>query len=336
MTRPERQPARGPRSIAVTALFVVPLILTLPVLWSGAIRGAIVGARELVDSRLEGESFPRRIVDPAGEVHVLPSPPTRIVSTFLATDEMLAALALRQRVVGVSRFVDAPETSNAVGLYAPSTMRVRAEAEQIVALRPDLVFVTSFTDIHAVKLLQGAGIPLMRFSRFNSLDDVLANVRLVGAATGAELEAAALVEVARQRIARVRARVAGRPRVRVLFYDVPAYTVGSETLIDDMIQTAGGINVVSELGLRGPLKIGLETVLAVDPAVIVIPRYAENIDSLSTLGRNPVWKALTAVRARRVFHVPASALSVVSHHAVDGLEHLAGVLHPPGRALTGR
>ncbi|HET6280890.1 MAG TPA: ABC transporter substrate-binding protein [Polyangia bacterium] len=316
--------------VGLVVLMVLPV--AAPVLFGGAIRGAIIGARGLSDSRLEGQGFPKRIVDPAGDVHVLASPPVRIASTFLAADEILAALVDPGRVAAVSRFVDAPETSNAVGIFPPSVTRIRAEAEQIVELRPDLVFVTSFTDVNAVKLLQGAGVPLLRFSRFDALADVLANVRLMGAAIGAEREAEVLIAVAQRRIEAVRARVSGRSRVRVLLYDVPAYSVGAGTLIDDMIDTAGGVNVVSELGLRGPVKLGLETVLSVDPAVIIIPRYAENIDSMSTLARNPAWTALTAVRTRRVYHIPASALSVVSHHAVAGLEHLAAVLHPETKA----
>jgi iron complex transport system substrate-binding protein len=299
-----------------------------PVLFGGRIRGAIIGARALADSRLEGPGFPKRIVDPAGDVHLLAAPPVRIVSTFLAADEIVAALVDPGRVAGVSYFVDAPATSNAVGVFPPSVARVRGEAERIIELRPDLVFVTSYTDANAVKLLQGAGASLVRFSRFNALGDVLANVRLVGAAIGAEPEAASLIAAARRRIEAVRARVAGRPLVRVLLYDVPAYSVGAGTLIDDMIQTAGGVNVVSELGLRGPLKLGLETVLELEPAVIIIPRYAENVDSMAMLAGNTAWTALTAVRTRRVYHIPASALSAVSHHAIAGLEQLATVLHP--------
>ena len=58
--------------------------------------------------------------------------------------------------------------------FPPPVARVRGEPEEILALQPDLVFVTNFTDEGTVRLLDGAGIPLVRFAGWDSFAGVLA------------------------------------------------------------------------------------------------------------------------------------------------------------------
>src|SRR5262249_27427163 len=71
-----------------------------------------------------------------------PSPPRRILSHTLATDEILLELVPVERVVGVTNLVDDPEISSVPGRYPDHVPRLReADAERIIGLNPDLVCV---------------------------------------------------------------------------------------------------------------------------------------------------------------------------------------------------
>ena len=320
-----RAPDRN-RRLALAACVGAPLVAAAAL--SGRVRSALVGARGFADSAAAAGGFPKTLRGPAGEERVLRAPPRRIASTYLGADELLAALVPADRVVGVSAYVDDPATSNCREAFPPGIPRLRADPETIISLTPDLVCVASFTAPDALRMLVGAGLAVVRWSRFDSFTDVLAAIRLMGAAVGAEARAEALAGGIAALLADLERRLAGVRPVRVLYYDPPAYTMGRRTLVGEMLTRAGGVNVVDELGIVGPGQIGIETVLALEPEAIIIPNYPDNTSRLHALGGDATWLEVPAVRAGRVHELPGAWITSVSHHAAQGLARVARVLHP--------
>jgi iron complex transport system substrate-binding protein len=228
----------------------------------------------------------------------------------------------------VSSYVDDPGASNCRDAYPASTARLRADPETIISLAPDLVCLAGFTAPDSVRLIVGAGLPIVRWSRYDSFADVIAEIRLLGAAVGAEGRAEVLAGRIEVLLADLERRLAGVRRVRVLYYDPPGYTMGRATLLGEILARAGGANVVDELGIVGPGQIGLETVLALEPEAIIMPNYADNTSTLRALGGDAIWRQVPAVRAGRVHEIPGAWISTVSQHAAQGLARVARVLHP--------
>jgi iron complex transport system substrate-binding protein len=312
--------------VGLTALAAACAALAGPLL--RPIRGALVGARGFADTRVEGAAFPKRLVDPAGRAVVLPRPPQRIVSGYLASDELLAALVDRSRVAAASVFADDRSSSNCLGAYPPPIARVRGEAEEILALHPDLVFITNFTEDGTVRLLAGAGVPLVRFTDWDSFAGIAADIRLTGAAVAAEAAADALAASVERRVRAVTERARGLPRPRVLFYELPGFTRGAGSLVDEMIERAGGQNVAREAGIKGAGQIGIESILALAPDVIVFPVLGSAPVLPASVAASPGWTELPAVRAGRVHVVPSATVTSVSQHAARGLEAMAHIIHP--------
>jgi iron complex transport system substrate-binding protein len=314
------------RRWALGACVGAPLVAAAAL--SGRARTALVGARGLTDSWTRPGEFPKPLRGPAGDEHMLPRPPRRIVSTYLGADEVLAALVATERVVGVSAFVDDPATSNCHDAYPARVRRLHADPETIVSLAPDLVCVAGFTGSDALRLIIGARLPVVRWSRFDSFADVLTQIRLLGAAVGEEARAETLAGGVEALLADLERRLAGARRVRVLYYDPPSYTMGRGTLLGEILNRAGGENVAEELGMIGPGQIGLETVLALEPEAIIMPNYAGNTPTLRALGDDAIWRQVPAVRAGRVHEIPGAWIATVSHHAAQGLARVARELHP--------
>jgi iron complex transport system substrate-binding protein len=205
---------------------------------------------------------------------------------------------------------------------------VRGEVESILALEPDLVCVAGYSDADAMRMAVGAGLPIVRWSRFDTFADVLGNVRLIGAAVGADAAAEALARGAEAKLAALDARLAGARPVRVLYLDPPAFTAGRATLIDEILRRAGGVNVAAAAGIVGAGEIPVETALSLGAEVIVVPTVAGARPPLAQLSATPLWRELPAVRAGRVHPIPAALPGDVSHHAADAPAAVARWLHP--------
>jgi iron complex transport system substrate-binding protein len=314
------------RRLALGACIAAPLAAGAAV--SGRLRSTLVGARGFVDGEAERGGFPKWLRGPTGDLHALARPPRRIVSTYLGADEVLAGLVSVDRVVAVSAYVDDPATSNCRDAYSPSIQRVRSDPEIIIGLEPDLVCVAGFTPADAMRLVIAAGLPIVRWSRFDSFAAIMDQIRLLGAVVGEEARADALADGIAALLADLDRRLAGARPVRVLYYDPPTYTMGRGTLVGEILARAGGANVADEMGIVGPGHIGIETVLALEPEAIVVPHYADNDSALKTLAVNAVWQQVPAVRAGRVYEIPGAWIATVSQYAGQGLARVARVLHP--------
>jgi len=168
----------------------------------------------------------------------------------------------------------------------------------------------------------------------NGLDDILATIRLVGAATGSAGAAGALVDSLRGRIERVRAAAASvkrRPRVACIEWLDPIYGPGH--WLPELVELAGG-----QPGLgtahADSRRIAWGDVIAFAPEAIVVTPCGFDLastvaEALRVLPSRTGWDALPAVRHRRVYAVDGNAyFSRPGPRIVDSLELLAELIHP--------
>jgi iron complex transport system substrate-binding protein len=197
--------------------------------------------------------------------------PGRIVSTSPSITETLFALGLGDRVVGVSSFCRYPAA--VVRLPKVGTF-LRPETELIVRLRPDLVIVHAGPHNVAAQLA-GLGIASVTVDR-GTLADVYSLIHAIGAAADVRDRAARLVADLEGRLAAVRAEAAKRPSRKVLLVvgrqpgmlsDLVG--VGRGSYLNDLVKVAGGVNVLDQPGLPEYPRISMETVIRLEPDVIV-------------------------------------------------------------------
>lgn len=295
-----------------------------------SVQGATVGMAAYQETRIEGATFPKQLIDPLGLRQTVPAPPHRIASAVLVGDEILTALVPAERFVAVSRLIDDPAISNCVQMMPAAVERISPDIETLLRLEPDLVAVAGYTRPEAVRLLVSIGIPVLRFGQYDTFAEVMANVQTAGAVVGAEAEAAAIVADMERRIAAVQQRVAGRPQPRVLYYLPGGFTSGRDTLIDEALALAGGVNVAREAGIVGENAISVELAIGLEPDVLLLPswRPPEEDPEARAFLHEPVWQSVPAVRTGRVYEVNSAWTYSLSQHSVHGLEHVARILHP--------
>ncbi|HLC23902.1 MAG TPA: ABC transporter substrate-binding protein, partial [Dehalococcoidia bacterium] len=211
---------------------------------------------------------PGAFTDDMGRSVVIDAVPQRIVSLAPSNTEVLFALGLGDKVVGVDSFSDYPEAAKAiekVGGFADT------DIEKVVSLRPDLVVAANIHQKQIIPALEKLGIKVVGLDA-KDLDGVLADVKLLGDITGESKRAGQLVDTLRKRIKAVSDKTKElsdlqRPRVLFVVWHDPIWAAGKQTLADDMIIKAGGVNIAS--GLTDYQTISLEKIVESDPQVIV-------------------------------------------------------------------
>lgn len=268
-------------------------------------------------------TFPLTVTDDAGREVVVASRPERIVSIAPSTTEILFALGLDDRVVGVDDYSDFPPAAAAKprlgGMVDP-------DLEPLVATTPDLVLATGLQTETVVPALEELGIPVAVIDP-GTVDEVFAGIALVGRITGGEAAAAELACKMRHRIDAIAARVAGAPQPRVFFELSPdLYTAGPGSYVDDLITRAGGSNVAADAGTEWP-QLGLEALVAGDPEVILLADEEAGVTPEQVRAR-PGWHAIGAVVDGRIVAVDPDLTNRPGPRVVDGLEAIARALHP--------
>jgi iron complex transport system substrate-binding protein len=264
---------------------------------------------------------------------------TRIVSLLPSATEIVYALGLGERLVGVTHECDFPPDARAkphltasalphAGSSAEIDRHVRAslhagsslyalDAELLERLAPDLIVTQELCEVCAVsyeivaraaKRLRGD--PRLVSLEPSSLDDVYANVATIGALTGTEAEAERLVAALRSRAARLAAHVAGRarPRTLVLEWSDPPMSGGHWT--PELVELAGGEPVLANPGANSRV-LAWDEIAAADPDVILVAPCGFDLDAAlraaADLARVPAWTALRAVRAGRAYAIDGNA-----------------------------
>ncbi len=251
--------------------------------------------------------------------------PQRVASANLSADEILVEILPPGRLVSVTRWVDDESMSNAVGRVPPSIFRVqKADLESLVALAPDLVIASEYTDADFQRLLERSGMRVHRMTGLDTLDGLRRAILDLGRAVGEEPAAAALVQRYDARLAELRVKLAGASRPRVLYWSGDM-TAGADTAIGALIEAAGGVNVGRELGVVGIAAPGAERAFVADPDVVLVSTWP---GADAAVAQHPLLGKLRAVRAGRLLRMPNRLLVALSQHSADAVWQLAALLHP--------
>jgi iron complex transport system substrate-binding protein len=283
-------------------------------------------AEETTEETVEEEVSSVTVTDGLGEEFTFEGTAERIVSVTLGTDEILLTLVGTERLVGVTYLATDPSISNAADLAADVENIVEADPEQIIALEPDLVFVETFTDPAVIEQIESAGIPVFIAGSLDSIDGVRGNILVLGQLTGDEARAQEMVEEMDTALKDITQPLEGASvePLSVLYLAPDGWVAGSSTTLHDIIEHAGGLNAAAEAGLDSWQQVSEETIIEIDPDVILVSSFMPVDDVLT----NPVYASLSAVQNARVYQANDVHLSAVSQYIVLGVQDVATILYP--------
>jgi iron complex transport system substrate-binding protein len=196
------------------------------------------------------------------------TPPARIISINMCTDQLLLDLASPGQIMGLSPFARDPALS-AMAAKAVGLPVLSGTAEEIMLMKPDLVVADRFTKRATREFIRARNVPLEEFDTVLTLAEAKRQIMRFGVITGAVEKAAERVAELDAASAMLRA-VAGSSRLRVLPLSRRGWVAGRETLISDLLTQAGLVNAADEAGLRAGGFLTLEGIVKLRPDAILI------------------------------------------------------------------
>jgi iron complex transport system substrate-binding protein len=261
--------------------------------------------------------------------------PQRIISAAPSITEMLYALGLGDRVVGVTEFCHYPpevRQKPKIGSY------MRPNLETIVAMRPDLVVVLRERG-ELVAQLRRVGLRVLDLQH-NTLEGIFDAMLLLGRTVGVEDVARDRVAELRAKLEVIRSKASALPRRKVMFVigRTPGtiqdlMVVGRQSFLNELITIAGGQNIFQEANAFYP-RIPREEIYARGPQVIIDMGDMADTDRVTEEHKRSVpdlWKTLVdvpAVKDGRVYPVAEDLFVVPGPRVVEAAQMLLEMIHP--------
>ncbi len=269
--------------------------------------------------------YPLNLTDDANRTVRLEKQPVRIISLAPSNTEILFALGVGSRVVGVTDFCDYPPEAKAVAKIGG----VKPNMEKIASLSPDLVLSIGGSP-DTVRQIQDLKIAVLVLDP-KDIPGVLRDIELVGSATGNTAKANQLVVSMRERMDAVAIRVQGLPTPRV-FYELDAtdpakpYTAGPGSWHDQALVLAGAKNVAAN-AKSAWVQFSVEELLKADPEIILLGDAAYG--TTPEVAKSRVgWSGLTASKRNAIYPIDDNLLSRPGPRLAEGVEALAKLVHP--------
>ena len=252
------------------------------------------------------------------------TPPQRIVSLNLCTDQILIDLVPRARIAAVTHLAADATVSAAPERFA-NIASTHGAAEDVLAREPDLIIAGAYTTPATVDLLRRLGRRVVVVALPQTIAEVRDVITQIAAAVEEPAAGARLVAALDERIARVRAGArSGAERPTALVYQINNYAAGPGGLVDEVLQVAGFRNASDALRPFATGQTSLEQIVAAPPDVMVL---ATALDAdVSTAADNLRHPAL----ARLLQRVPNTILPwplwlCGTQHIATAIEQLAAM-----------
>ncbi len=268
---------------------------------------------------------------PAQASSSLPAP-TRIVSLNPCIDAILVELVPLPHIAALSHYSRDPQRS-AIAALAQQLPITYETAEEVVALKPDLVLSSRHSALATRNALQRVGIRFELFEVPDSVASSLAQVRQIAALLERRQEGEILVNKIERALAAARPDAAHRPLSAVI-YQPGGLSAGAETVTGELMQLTGLQNVAQRYGIRQYRPLPLEMLVSAPPDILL----AGSTSSTASMQAERVMhhRALRALQARMTrANYPARLLYCAGPTMIDAVAALVDARKQAARARDG-
>ncbi|MGB3209990.1 MAG: ABC transporter substrate-binding protein [Desulforhopalus sp.] len=278
----------------------------------------------------------KTIIDSSGQTVHVPKPFTRIISLYSAHTENLCSLGAEDLLVGISRSDDSPPS-----IIEKPRFSYREDPEKFIGLHPDLVLVRPMIERsypQFINKLKQAGIAVISLQP-NSVDEMFGYWENLGILTGHEAQAREMITVFKSRLKLVQdslSEIQAEQRPRVYFQSIhkKMKTFAPESIGAFVLEQAGGINIAADAEQVRNTNIafyGKERLLSRGSTIdiFIAQRGKMNPVDIATITNEPGFKAIKAVREKRVYLIEEALVSRPTLRILDGIEQLHALFYPP-------
>lgn len=313
--------------------FFLPVLFALLYLLS-ACGGS--GQSTATGSTTGGGNTPATPVPTALDVYGSPvvypkTAPQHIISLAPSMSEVLAALNLQDKVVGVDYYTDYP--ADIAKTEKISDANGKFNIERILALKPDLILSSGGLTKTVDGQLVQHGLTVVDLPSSN-IDETMNQIKVVGHLTFADAAATTVVQQMQQQIDQVKSAVQGTSAPKVLLEvddSTPGkpYVFGGGSFGDQLLQYAMATNIFhSNTNNGGYPQVTDEAVIAANPQYIILTEDPMYGGKPETVYKRANWGVIEAVKNHHVYHLNTDILQRPGPRITEGVRCVAQVVHP--------
>lgn len=250
----------------------------------------------------------------------IPKNPQRVMGLSAALTEYLFYLLPQDKIIGVTHVCNYPPEAIKT---KPILKTFPFDYEKCLSLNPDLLFTDEgITSTETIHRLGQQGIPVYTF-KFNRLEDIGRAMSKIAALT--HIKDTAKIKLWKDSLTTLRSELSKSPAINppkclIITWANPIVVYGHNTLATDLIQLAGGVNVMdASLGRPYP-EITREMVLKLNPDVIFGGSFSK-LDS-TFFAQYPELKAINAYKSQRIFDLTDDLISRPSPRALQAVSEI--------------
>jgi iron complex transport system substrate-binding protein len=311
----------------MTAVFLV-LVVCLAL--------AAVGCFRPKDAQPAKADTAYTVTDSEGHSIKLAQKPQRIVSLSIGTDEILVDMVPPVRIAALSYLSDNAGISNITEQAKQVPRKIKANAETVIGLQPDLVFVPSWLPAELGQIMRDAGLAVYVYKTPNSIEQVKQTVAEIARAVGEEEAGQRIIAGMEAELAKVRRKVEKVPpgeRQVVVQFSLMGGSGGKGSTFDDLCRYAGVDNGAAIAGLRDNEILSKEQIVRINPDLLILPTwdYTGKTDPQQykdAVRTDPGFQSVKAVQRQRLVQISDRYLVSSSPYIVYGVQELAKAAYP--------
>jgi iron complex transport system substrate-binding protein len=276
---------------------------------------------------LEGQE--KIIKDDLGFPYDMSAPPQKIISLAPNITEILFALGLGEKIVGVTRYCDFPEDAikkeKIGGLVDPNP-------EKIIALNPDLIMGFRGNPLRTLERLRNLSLPLFVLDTGTTIESLFPLIKKIGRITHAEKRAELFAQSLRARYENILTSlqsVRHEPKVFLSLHGMGLWTCGSESFLNDLVHKARGVNITGNIP-RKWLNYNREQLIHEEPEVIIILSKSKKdfLKSRNWIRNEAHLEGIKAVTEDKILFLDENLATRLGPRLIQALEELSRLLHP--------
>ena len=295
---------------------------------------AITGSQTTAEpSATLQQNLPIEAIDGMGNKIIIDKPAQKVIIYVPALLEIFSGLDAMDKIAEVDSWSVENNDPLAKGFNGAGDAN-GINFEVVTKINPDLIIVagSSYAQNAASEFDKLAQLGFTVYmSDSVSLDGIYSEIENIGKLIGKEKEAGVLSSSLKNKVEDINGKVralpeSSRPSVFYMVWNDPLMSAGKNTFVDELINKAGGINIVARDGLSDWPEYSLEKLVSDNPDIIIVPAsLAANPDIILN---DKKYATINAVINKKVFSIPDNPISRPNQNVINGLIMMSEAIHP--------
>ncbi|QDR79111.1 ABC transporter substrate-binding protein [Sporomusa termitida] len=276
------------------------------------------------------------VTDSHGYVAKLAHKPQRLVSLTIGTDEMLTGLVPAERIAALTYLADDSSISNISETAKQVPGKIRANAESVVAMSPDLVITADWQAIELIQSIRDVGIAVYVYKTPNNIAEVKQVISELAHVVGEEAAGARIIadmEAELLATGRIIEQVPPDKRQVVVNYSLMGGMGGKGSMFEDLCRYAGVIDGAASVGLNKDGLLAKEQIIKINPDILLTPDwdYTGKTDFkqfATDLENDLALRQIKAIANKKLVQIPDRYVYSTSQYIVYGVSRMAKAAYP--------